>query len=126
MHVLKGTVAASTAVVVAGALEPPRDAGVRSLAYNTEIFDALGLKAPTAWDELRADAEAIHAAYPDKVAVAVPGDAEFTVYPWVWGAGGEVATLDGDTWTSRRRRAGAGLPVPSGVRPGVVAARCTA
>ncbi len=30
----------------------------------------------------------------------VPGDAEFQVYPWVWGAGGEIATKDGKTWTS--------------------------
>src|SRR5690606_19490344 len=37
---------------------------------------------------------------PDMLAFPVPGDAEFFVYPWVWGAGGEVATLDGDTWTS--------------------------
>ncbi len=32
--------------------------------------------------------------------VAVPGDAEFTVYPWVWGAGGQVATQSGGQWTS--------------------------
>ena len=79
----------------------PWYAGVRSLVYNTQIFNALGLKAPTNWAEIESDAAAIKAAYPDKIAIAVPGAAEFTVYPWVWGAGGTVATVDtSGTWTS--------------------------
>ncbi|MFP3715158.1 sugar ABC transporter substrate-binding protein [Puerhibacterium sp. TATVAM-FAB25] len=78
----------------------PWYAGVRSLVYNTELFEGAGIEPPTTWDELKAAAEALKAKYPDKIAVAVPGDAEFTVYPWVWGAGGEVATQEGDTWTS--------------------------
>ncbi|HEV6952745.1 MAG TPA: sugar ABC transporter substrate-binding protein [Promicromonospora sp.] len=78
----------------------PWYAGVRSLVYNTEMFEQAGVEAPTTWDELEDAAAALKEEFPDKVAVAVPGDAEFTVYPWVWGAGGEVATLDGDTWTS--------------------------
>ncbi|PRZ05230.1 carbohydrate ABC transporter substrate-binding protein (CUT1 family) [Isoptericola sp. CG 20/1183] len=79
----------------------PWYAGVRSLVYNTEIFEQAGVEPPTTWDELEAAAQAIKAEFPDKIAVAVPGDAEFTVYPWVWGAGGDVATLEGDTWTSQ-------------------------
>lgn len=79
----------------------PWYAGVRSLVYNTEIFEQAGVEPPTTWDELEQAAQAIKAEFPDKIAVAVPGDAEFTVYPWVWGAGGEVATLDGETWTSQ-------------------------
>lgn len=78
----------------------PWYAGVRSLVYNTELFETAGAEPPTTWAELEAAAAALKEEYPDKIAVAVPGDAEFTVYPWVWGAGGEVATLDGDTWTS--------------------------
>lgn len=78
----------------------PWYAGVRSLVYNTEIFEQAGVEPPTNWAELEEAAKAIKAEFPDKIAVAVPGDAEFTVYPWVWGAGGEVATLEGDTWTS--------------------------
>ncbi|MCA5894800.1 sugar ABC transporter substrate-binding protein [Isoptericola sp. NEAU-Y5] len=78
----------------------PWYAGVRSLVYNTEIFEQAGVEPPTTWAEIESAAKAIKAEFPDKVAVAVPGDAEFTVYPWVWGAGGEVATLEGDTWTS--------------------------
>ncbi|PFG43842.1 carbohydrate ABC transporter substrate-binding protein (CUT1 family) [Isoptericola jiangsuensis] len=79
----------------------PWYAGVRALVYNTEIFEEAGVEPPTTWAELEEAAKAIKAAMPDKIAVAVPGDAEFTVYPWIWGAGGEVASLDGDTWTSQ-------------------------
>ena len=78
----------------------PWYAGVRSLVYNTEMFDKAGVEPPTTWAELEDAAAGLEKEYPDKIAVAVPGDAEFTVYPWVWGAGGEVATLEGDTWTS--------------------------
>lgn len=78
----------------------PWYAGVRSLVYNTEMFEKAGVEPPTTWAELEDAAAALKKEYPDKIAVAVPGDAEFTVYPWVWGAGGEVATLEGDTWTS--------------------------
>ncbi|MGO1920173.1 MAG: extracellular solute-binding protein, partial [Microbacterium sp.] len=44
--------------------------------------------------------EAIKEAYPEMMAFPVPGDAEFQVYPWVWGADGEIATEDGGEWTS--------------------------
>ncbi len=78
----------------------PWYAGVRSLVYRADIFDELGLSAPTTWDEIVSAGEAIKAAHPEMLAFAVPGDAEFFVYPWVWGAGGDVSTLKGDTWTS--------------------------
>ncbi|WP_425498904.1 sugar ABC transporter substrate-binding protein [Oerskovia flava] len=89
----------------------PWYAGVRSFVYNTEVFDELGLEAPTTWQEIEDAAIAVKDANPDMVAVAVPGDAEFTVYPWVWGGGGDVATLEGETWTS-------GLDSP-GAREGI-------
>ncbi|GAA4835332.1 sugar ABC transporter substrate-binding protein [Luteimicrobium xylanilyticum] len=78
----------------------PWYAGVRSLVYRKDLFDKLGLKAPTTWAELESDAQAIKKANPKMLGVAVPGDAEFTVYPWVWGAGGQVATQSGGQWTS--------------------------
>ena len=78
----------------------PWYAGVRSLVYRADIFEELGLAAPTTWDEIVAAGEAIKAAHPDMMPFAVPGDAEFPVYPWVWGAGGEVAEQDGDEWAS--------------------------
>ena len=78
----------------------PWYAGVRSLVYNTEIFEKAGVEPPTTWAEIEQAAKKIKATSPDVIPVAVPGDAEFTVYPWVWGAGGEVATQDGGTWAS--------------------------
>lgn len=78
----------------------PWYAGVRSIMYRADVFEELGLSAPESWDDIVAAGEAIKAAKPEMMAYAVPGDAEFLVYPWVWGAGGEVATQKGDTWTS--------------------------
>ncbi|HWS50102.1 MAG TPA: sugar ABC transporter substrate-binding protein [Microbacterium sp.] len=78
----------------------PWYAGVRSIIYRADVFEELGLEAPKTWDDIIAAGEAIKAAKPEMLAFPVPGDAEFQVYPWVWGAGGEVATLDGETWTS--------------------------
>ena len=78
----------------------PWYAGVRSLVYRADIFEELGLEAPKTWDDIVTAGEAIKAAHPDMLPFPVAGDSEFFVYPWVWGAGGEVATLDGDTWTS--------------------------
>ena len=60
-------------------------------------------------------ARRIKAAHPDMIAVRRPRRRRVQVYPWVWGAGGEVATLDGDTWTRAstapsRRRASSSTP----------------
>ncbi|MCW4456752.1 sugar ABC transporter substrate-binding protein [Microbacterium sp. MPKO10] len=78
----------------------PWYAGVRSLIYRSDVFDELGLEAPTTWDEIVEVGNAIKEAKPDMIPFAVPGDAEFGVYPWVWGAGGEISELNGDTWES--------------------------
>lgn len=78
----------------------PWYAGVRSLVYRADLFEELGLEAPESWDDIVAAGEAIKAANPEMIAFAVPGDAEFPVYPWVWGAGGEVATEEGGEWVS--------------------------
>ena len=78
----------------------PWYAGVRSIVYRADVLAELGLEAPTTWDEIVEVGEAIQAGRPDMTPFAVPGDAEFLVYPWVWGAGGEVATQEDGTWTS--------------------------
>ena len=78
----------------------PWYAGVRSLVYRADVFKELGIEAPKTWDDIVAAGEKIKAAKPDMIPFAVPGTAEFGVYPWVWGAGGQVATEKGGTWTS--------------------------
>ncbi|WP_104134892.1 sugar ABC transporter substrate-binding protein [Cryobacterium sp. Y62] len=78
----------------------PWYAGVRSIIYRTDVFAELGLAAPTTWQEIVDAATVIHAERPDLIPFPVPGDAEMLTYPWVWGAGGEVSTLEGDQWVS--------------------------
>jgi len=78
----------------------PWYAGVRSIIYRTDVFDELGLAAPTNWQEIVDAATVIQAERPDLTPFPVAGDAEMLTYPWVWGAGGEVATLEGDEWVS--------------------------
>ncbi|UCR88669.1 sugar ABC transporter substrate-binding protein [Mycetocola spongiae] len=78
----------------------PWYAGVRAMVYRSDVFDELGIKVPTNWAEIEAAVATIKAAKPDMIPFPVPGDAEFQVYPWVWGAGGEVATEKDGTWTS--------------------------
>ncbi|OCG75581.1 sugar ABC transporter substrate-binding protein [Microbacterium sediminis] len=78
----------------------PWYAGIRSLVYRADIFQELGLEAPTDWDSFLATAQAIKAAHPEMAAFAVPGAAEFPFYPWIWGNDAEIATQDGDEWVS--------------------------
>lgn len=42
----------------------PQDSGPMMFFYRKDIFDSLGLKAPTTWDEYAADAKTIHDANP--------------------------------------------------------------
>lgn len=78
----------------------PWYAGVRAFVYRTDLFEQAGLEVPTTWAELQETALALKAAYPDVTAWPIAGDSQYGVMPFVWGAGGEIATLDGDTWTS--------------------------
>lgn len=78
----------------------PWYAGVRAFVYRTDLFEQAGLAVPTTWAELQETALALQAAYPDVTAWPIAGDSQYGVMPFVWGAGGEIATLDGDTWTS--------------------------
>ncbi|QNN53024.1 sugar ABC transporter substrate-binding protein [Nocardioides mesophilus] len=78
----------------------PWYAGVRSFVYRTDVFDQAGVTPPTSWDELVAAGEKLKKANPDMVTLPVPGDSEYGVYPFIWGAGGRIAEQDGDSWTS--------------------------
>jgi N,N'-diacetylchitobiose transport system substrate-binding protein len=78
----------------------PWYAGVRSIVYRTDVFAELGLGPPTTWEELVAVGQAIKAAKPDLIPFPIAGDNEYGVYPFIWGAGGQIATDNGGTWTS--------------------------
>jgi N,N'-diacetylchitobiose transport system substrate-binding protein len=78
----------------------PWYAGVRSIVYRTDVFAELGLQPPTTWDELVAVGQRLKEGRPDLLPLPIAGDNEFVVYPFLWGAGGQVATQNGDAWTS--------------------------
>jgi N,N'-diacetylchitobiose transport system substrate-binding protein len=77
----------------------PWYAGVRSVVYRTDVFEEVGVEPPTTWDEWVEVAQQIKAAKPEMIPMPVAGDNEYGVYPFVWGAGGEIATQEGDTWS---------------------------
>jgi N,N'-diacetylchitobiose transport system substrate-binding protein len=78
----------------------PWYAGVRSVIYRKDVFDELGLTPPTNWDEWLAAATKIKEAKPDLVAMPVAGNNEYGVYPFIWGAGGQIAVQDNGKWRS--------------------------
>lgn len=82
-----------------GVYGAPWYAGVRSLVYRTDLLEAAGQKAPTTWDEIVSVGTALKAANPDIIPFPVPASVHTTT-PFIWGAGGEVATQDGDAWVS--------------------------
>jgi N,N'-diacetylchitobiose transport system substrate-binding protein len=93
-------------LVIAGTIDGkmygmPWYAGVRSVIYRTDVFQELGLEPPTTWDEWVTAGKAIKDARPDLVTMPVAGNNEYGVYPFVWGAGGEIATRQDGIWTSR-------------------------
>lgn len=76
----------------------PWYAGVRSLVYNTEIFEEADVEPPTTWDEIIEVGEALQEHDSELIAFPIPA-AVHTTTPFIWGAGGDVATQDGDSWT---------------------------
>lgn len=74
--------------------------GVRALYYRTDLFTALGLTPPTSYAEVVAAAKKIRAAHPDMVGITVGGQYVFGALPFVWDAGGDLATKSGATYTA--------------------------
>lgn len=78
----------------------PWYASIRSIVYRSDIFEEHDLEVPENWDELRETAMTL-AEEEDMAALPVPGDAQYSVMPWIWGGGGEIAVQGDDgTWTS--------------------------
>jgi len=80
----------------------PWYAGVRSIVYNKALFAAAGITTmPTSWAELLDAVEALKAADPATIPFPIAGDSQYGAMPFIWGADGDIATLEGDTWTSK-------------------------
>lgn len=78
----------------------PWYAGVRAIFYRTDWFTEAGVQPPTNWDELVAAAKAVQAKKPGTYGIALPGNSELPFYSFLWSAGAEIATKQGDTWKS--------------------------
>lgn len=77
----------------------PWYAGARSLIYRSDVFDELGLDAPTTWEELLEVGETIEAET-DLDPINVAGDYVHMLAPMVWQAGGELAVEEDGSWTA--------------------------
>ncbi|GAA3747440.1 N,N'-diacetylchitobiose transport system substrate-binding protein [Spinactinospora alkalitolerans] len=79
----------------------PWHAALRSVLYRTDVFDELGIEEPRNWEELREAAVTVSEEKGDMTAFPVPGGAEYSLLPFVWGAGGDIAVQDGGgTWSA--------------------------
>lgn len=92
-------------LVEAGTLEGelygmPWYAGVRSVVYNIEIFEEAGIEPPENWQEIEDAVATLNESDSDITPFPIPGASEFSLYPWVWGNGGEIATQEGEEWVS--------------------------
>lgn len=86
----------------------PWYASIRSVVYRSDIFEEHDLEVPQNWGELREAALTLSEAEQDMIAFPVPGDAQYSVMPWIWGGGGEIAVEQSDgSWVSEVDGAGA-------------------
>ncbi|MEF9883212.1 extracellular solute-binding protein [Streptomyces sp. P9-A4] len=76
----------------------PLFVGVRALYYRTDVFKELGLTAPRSQAELVTTAKKIRKAKPELYGLAVGGAYTYGAMPFVWAAGGELATTNGDSY----------------------------
>jgi N,N'-diacetylchitobiose transport system substrate-binding protein len=82
----------------------PGFAGARAVIYNKKMWADAGVEGvPATYEELTAaldKVKAANASTPDFSAFYLPGQYWFAGLQFVWDAGGEIATQDGDEWTS--------------------------
>ncbi|MGW4467102.1 extracellular solute-binding protein [Micromonospora sp. NPDC004704] len=74
--------------------------GVRALYYRTDVFTELGLTPPTSYAELVTTAKKIRAERKDMLGIAVGGLYVFGALPFVWDAGGDIATGSAGGYTA--------------------------
>ncbi|MFI9119033.1 extracellular solute-binding protein [Streptomyces bikiniensis] len=90
---------ARQAVTVGGKVYgAPFFVGIRALYYRTDVFRELGLTAPKTQAELVETAKKIRKARPELYGIAVGGAYTYGAMPFVWAAGGELATARGDSY----------------------------
>ena len=78
----------------------PYYVGVRALYYRTDVFEDLDLKPPRTQEELLATARTVRRERPDLYGLAVGGAYTYGALPFVWAAGGDLATKRGGSYRS--------------------------
>lgn len=78
----------------------PWYAGVRAVFYRTDWFADAGVQPPKSWDDLVTVAKAVQARKHGTYGIALPGNSELPFYSFLWAAGAEIATKEGDSWRS--------------------------
>ncbi|MEZ0072296.1 extracellular solute-binding protein [Planotetraspora sp. GP83] len=82
----------------------PWGGGTRAVLYRKDWFDKLGIAAPKTWDELVAAAKKIVAKQGkdvDGFAFNGGSDANMSLSPFVWSAGGDFAAFEGGKWVGK-------------------------
>ena len=75
--------------------------GVRGVWYRKDQFAAAGITStPTTWAELISDAHKLMAKYPGTYGIGAPSADTNAIVSFIWGAGGQVATLSNGKWTA--------------------------
>jgi ABC-type glycerol-3-phosphate transport system substrate-binding protein len=84
-------------VVEGSAYGLPLDGETTGLFYRTDLFEQAGIEEPPAtWEEFEQTAAALTDPAKRQYGVAVfSGEAAYYWYPWLWQAGGEVLSEDG-------------------------------
>ena len=78
----------------------PWYAGARALIYRKDVLQKAGVAVPKTWDEALAAAKAIKAKVPGISPMGYTGLTEHMYLPTIWQAGGQIATQNGESWTS--------------------------
>ncbi|MFJ9410808.1 extracellular solute-binding protein [Streptomyces sp. NPDC101393] len=93
--------AAKQSVTVDGKIYgAPLFVGVRALYYRTDVLRDLGIPVPATQAELAAAARKIHTKRPELYGLAVGGAYTYGAMPFLWAAGGELATEKDGTYTA--------------------------
>jgi len=76
----------------------PWYAGARSLIYRTDVLEKAGVEAPQTWADIISAGQAIEDSGQNIAPMHVAGDNVHALAPLIWGAGGDIAVEEGDTW----------------------------
>ncbi len=76
--------------------------GVRGIWYRKDQFAQAGItSAPATWAQLASDAKLLQKKFPGSYGLGAPSNYTNAIVSFIWGAGGQVATQSGGTWTAK-------------------------